>query len=71
MTVEDSDAALVERAQGGVSDAFRVLVERHSRGVFRLAYRMTLNEFDAEDVVQEAVSEGLPKPRHLRRPCRV
>jgi RNA polymerase sigma-70 factor (ECF subfamily) len=53
MTVEDSDAALVERARGGLSDAFRVLVERHSRSVFRLAYRMTLNEFDADDVVQE------------------
>jgi RNA polymerase sigma-70 factor (ECF subfamily) len=53
MTVEDSDAGLVERAKGGHSDAFRVLVERHSRSVFRLAYRMTLNEFDADDVVQE------------------
>ena len=53
MTVEDSDAALVARARGGLSDAFRVLVERHSRSVFRLAYRMTLNEFDADDVVQE------------------
>lgn len=53
MTVEDSDSALVERARGGLSDAFRVLVERHSRSVFRLAYRMTLNEFDADDVVQE------------------
>jgi RNA polymerase sigma-70 factor (ECF subfamily) len=29
-------------------------VERHSRNVFRLAYRMTRNEHDAEDVVQEA-----------------
>lgn len=53
MAVEESDAGLVERARGGVSDAFRVLVERHSRSVFRLAYRMTLNEFDADDVVQE------------------
>jgi len=53
MAVEESDADLVERARGGVSDAFRVLVERHSRSVFRLAYRMTLNEFDADDVVQE------------------
>jgi RNA polymerase sigma-70 factor (ECF subfamily) len=53
MTVGESDAALVERARGGLSDAFRVLVERHSRSVFRLAYRMTLNEFDADDVVQE------------------
>lgn len=53
MTVEESDADLVERARGGLSDAFRLLVERHSRSVFRLAYRMTLNEFDADDVVQE------------------
>lgn len=32
---------------------FRVLVERHSRAVFRLAFRMTGNEHDAEDIVQE------------------
>ncbi|MFI5176125.1 MAG: sigma factor, partial [Terriglobia bacterium] len=30
-----------------------MLVERHSRSIFRLAYRMTANEQDAEDVVQE------------------
>jgi RNA polymerase sigma-70 factor (ECF subfamily) len=53
MAVGESDADLVERARGGLTDAFRVLVERHSRSVFRLAYRMTLNEFDADDVVQE------------------
>ena len=29
-------------------------IERHSRSVFRLAFRMTGNEQDAEDVVQEA-----------------
>src|SRR6266511_4186881 len=34
-------------------DAFRILVERHSRAIFRLAYRMTGNEHDADDVVQE------------------
>jgi RNA polymerase sigma-70 factor (ECF subfamily) len=34
-------------------EAFRELVERHSRMVFRMAYRMTGNEQDAEDVVQE------------------
>ena len=47
-------AAVLARARQGDSDAFRVLVERHSRAVFRLAYRMTGNEQDAEDVVQEA-----------------
>lgn len=51
--MQATDAELVERARGGLQDAFRTLVERHSRSVFRLAYRMTLNEFDADDVVQE------------------
>ena len=43
----------VERARSGDSDAFRLLVEQHSRAIFRLAFRMTGNEEDAEDVVQE------------------
>jgi len=34
-------------------DDFRLIVERHSRSVFRVAYRMTGNEQDAEEVVQE------------------
>src|ERR1700681_3867468 len=51
--MEEHDGGAVERAQSGDSDAFRLLVERHSRSVFRLAFRMTGNEQDAEDVVQE------------------
>jgi RNA polymerase sigma-70 factor (ECF subfamily) len=47
-------AAVLARARQGDSEAFRVLVERHSRQVFRLAFRMTGNEQDAEDVVQES-----------------
>src|ERR671922_2857663 len=47
-------AAVLARAQQGDSDAFRALVERHSRSAFRLAFRMTGNEQDAEDVVQES-----------------
>jgi RNA polymerase sigma-70 factor, ECF subfamily len=46
------DAAIAQ-ARGGDSDAFRLLVEQHSRAVFRLAYRVTGNAEDAEDVVQE------------------
>ncbi len=52
--MEQADAALVARARSGDSDAFRVLVERHSRALFRLAFRMTGNQQDAEDVVQES-----------------
>ncbi|MBZ5725021.1 MAG: sigma-70 family RNA polymerase sigma factor, partial [Acidobacteriia bacterium] len=52
--MELTDAAFVSRARAGDSDAFRVLVERHGRSLFRLAFRMTGNEQDAEDVVQES-----------------
>jgi RNA polymerase sigma-70 factor (ECF subfamily) len=52
--MEGRDAADVERARAGDADAFRALVERHSQALFRLAYRMTGSEPDAEDVVQEA-----------------
>src|SRR5437870_12085192 len=51
--MQSTDAATVSRARAGDSDAFRLLVEQHSRPVFRVAYRMTGNEHDADDVVQE------------------
>jgi RNA polymerase sigma-70 factor (ECF subfamily) len=53
MVMEESDGLAIARAKAGDSDGFRALVERHSRSVFRLAYRMTGNESDAEDIVQE------------------
>ncbi len=49
----ETDAAAVALARGGDSDAFHALVDRHSRAVYRLAYRMTGSPQDAEDVVQE------------------
>jgi RNA polymerase sigma-70 factor (ECF subfamily) len=48
-----TDAATVALARGGDSEAFRALVERHGRAVYRIAHRMTGNASDAEDVVQE------------------
>ena len=48
-----TDAAAVALARDGDSDAFRALVDRHGRAVYRLAHRMTGNPQDAEDVVQE------------------
>jgi RNA polymerase sigma-70 factor (ECF subfamily) len=51
--MELTDSAAAEQARKGDQSAFRVLVERHSRSVFRLAFRMTGNEQDAEDMVQE------------------
>jgi RNA polymerase sigma-70 factor (ECF subfamily) len=51
--MEWSDEAAAAKAKAGDADAFRVLVERHSRPMFRLAFRMTGNEQDAEDIVQD------------------
>jgi RNA polymerase sigma-70 factor, ECF subfamily len=53
--MEWADQAEIKKAQRGDSEAFRVLVERHSRALFRLGFRMTGNESDAEDVVQETL----------------
>ena len=51
MQVED--VAYIRQVQAGDRDAFRVLVERHSRTIFRVAFRVTGNEGDAEEIVQE------------------
>ena len=49
----ETDHELIDRVRGGDDDAFRVLVERHSRAIYRAAYRITGNGADADDVVQE------------------
>lgn len=51
--MEVTDAAVVAQVQAGDRDAFRFLVDRHGRNLFRLAYRMTGNQQDSEEIVQE------------------
>ena len=51
--MEAEASGAVERARSGDNEAFRLLVEQHGRAIFRLAYRITGNEEDAEDIVQE------------------
>lgn len=55
------DAVAVERTLAGDRDAYRILVERHSHNVYRLAYRMAGNSHDAEEIVQEAFLRGYQK----------
>lgn len=61
MAEDEDEKAALARARSGDTEAFRVLVERHSRDVFRLAFRMTGNEHDAEDVVQETFLKAYRK----------
>jgi RNA polymerase sigma-70 factor, ECF subfamily len=51
--MELTDRAVVDEVLAGKHESFRVLVDRHGRKVFGLAYRMTGNEHDADEVVQE------------------
>jgi RNA polymerase sigma-70 factor (ECF subfamily) len=51
--MEVTDAAVVAQVLAGDKDAFRLLVERHSRSIYRVVYRMTGNQQDAEEVLQE------------------
>src|SRR4029077_5242129 len=53
--MEVTDAAVVAQVLAGDRDAFRVLVERHSRSIFRVIYRMTGNQQDTEEIVQETL----------------
>jgi RNA polymerase sigma-70 factor, ECF subfamily len=61
--MEESELDVVSRARSGDTDGFRVLVERHSRAIFRLAYRMTGSEQDAEDIVQETFLKAYSRIR--------
>src|SRR3989442_7029355 len=51
---DPSDADLVARAREGDGSAFGMLVSRHERRVYNLAYRMMGRPEDARDVAQDA-----------------
>jgi RNA polymerase sigma-70 factor (ECF subfamily) len=54
-----TDGVLVGRVRGGDAAAFDVLVRRHDRQAFALAFRMLGQREDAEDVVQESFLAAL------------
>ena len=54
-----SDAALVARAKAGDLSAFELLVFRHERRVYSLAFRFVRHEQDAEDVTQKAFIDAM------------
>lgn len=52
---DSDDDALVARVALCDADAFRALVDRHSAIPHRIAWRMTGDAFEAEDIAQEAL----------------
>ncbi len=51
--MEVSDAAVVAQVLAGDQDAFRILVERHTRGIYTVIHRITGNPQDTEEIIQE------------------
>jgi RNA polymerase sigma-70 factor, ECF subfamily len=64
--MERSDGALVEDCINGDQEAFRELMVRHQDSVYQLAYRMTQNAADADDLAQEAFIRAYRKLRLYR-----
>lgn len=60
MRMKTSDQALAKAAAGGDRDAFAALLERRYDGVFRLAFRLSGDRTEAEDLTQE-VCANLPR----------
>ena len=52
--MEDTDEVLIEKIRAGDRVAFQQLVQRHMRKVYAIAYDITLNHYDAEDISQQA-----------------
>ena len=67
MGEEPSDRELVDRYVSGDRVAFAILVRRHERRVFNLAYRMLGREEDARDATQDAFLTALLAVRGMRR----
>ena len=59
----NDDYELIRAVLAGDKDAYGQLVIRHSQSVFRVAFRITENEADAEEVVQETFLRGYNKLR--------
>ena len=61
-----NDHAVIEAVLAGDKEAYGALVVRHSESLFRVAFRITRNEADADDVVQEAQLRGYQKLASFR-----
>lgn len=56
MTVPGEEAELIARARSGDEYAFAALVHQHRARLWSICLRITGNEYDAEDAVQEALT---------------
>lgn len=68
--LRDSDAVLVTQSRAGSRTAFEELVRRHYRTAFTVAFAISGNRADAEDICQEAMIKALERIDTCRTPDR-
>jgi RNA polymerase sigma-70 factor (ECF subfamily) len=61
LRMDRNDQAAIQAVLAGDKEAYGVLVVRYSGRLFRVAFRITGNEADAEDVVQDTWLRGYRK----------
>jgi RNA polymerase sigma-70 factor (ECF subfamily) len=66
----ENEAELVAQAQAGVEDAFARLYNQYSRHVYRLAFNLTHDRTDAEDVLQDTFLKAFLHLREFRKQSR-
>ncbi len=70
MRMKTSDEDLALAAAGGDRDAFAALLARRYDDLFRLAFRLTGNRADAEDITQDVCAALSAKLAHYRGDAR-
>ena len=66
----EAKAPLIDRLRGGDALALEELMDEFAPRVHRMAYGITRNEADAEEVVQDVFLAPLPQDRRVRGPVR-
>jgi RNA polymerase sigma-70 factor, ECF subfamily len=61
LRMDRNDQAAIQAVLAGDKEAYQAVVVRYSGRLFRAAFRITGNEADAEDVVQDALLRGYRK----------
>jgi RNA polymerase sigma-70 factor (ECF subfamily) len=65
-TLAEDERQLILASKGGSHEAFRVLVERHMKQAYDVAYGLLNDHDDAEDVAQEAFVRAYRSLRNFR-----
>jgi len=65
--MDKAETEAIRKVLTGDRDAYRVLMDRHFCSVYRVAYRITGNEADAEEAAQEAFLRAYNKLPSFRQ----